>query len=141
MDNKYILPLGFFSIGLGFLVFQLTKKPNVTYSNNAINQNVTLYGEPFNAKILAQKLKEAMLPSGTFEGTIESEIIKLLTGITQEQFYKIIVAFGSQKYNSYIGSQTLAVYSYPLTFWLKNELGASSDEYKTLQTLFPKYLK
>lgn len=143
MEARQIVPVAVISLGLGFLVFQIVKsnQPKVTYSNNASNPNVTLYGEPFNAKVIAKKLKEAMLPDGTFEGTLENDILELLTGITQVQFYKVIVAFGSQKYNSYIGSQTLAIYSYSLPFWLKNELGANSDEYKTLKTLFPKYLK
>lgn len=143
METRKIIPITIIGLGIGFLGYQIIKssKPNVTYSNNNTNANVTLYGEPFNAKLIARKLKEAMLPEEYLEGTLEDDILELLTGITQPQFYQVIVAFGKPKYNSYFGSQKLAINSYPLPYWLKNELGANSDEYKTLKTLFPKYIK
>ena len=141
MTTRQILPIIVVTSGLGLLTFAIINsgKKKVTYSTAGTNSNVTLYGETFNAKEIAKKLKEAMLPDTFWGGTDENEIIEVLTGITQAQFYKVIIAFGMQPYNPTKGSQFLAIYDYSLPFWLKNELDDS--DYKLLKTLFPKHLK
>lgn len=143
METRKIIPITIIGLGFGFLGYQIIKsnKPNVTYSNSGTNPNVTLYGEPFNARSIAIKLKAAMVPDGWFNATDETEIIEILSGINQEQFYKVIVAFGKQRYSPGLGNE-YGLYKYGLPFWIKNELDeGKSDEYKTLKKLFPKYLK
>ncbi len=144
MTTRQILPIIVVTGGLGLLAFAVinSNKKTVTYSTTGTNGNLTLYGETFNAKEIAKKLKEAMLDDEWFSNTDEDGIIELLTGVTQEQFYRVITAFGKQYYNPTLGGTIGAYKKYSLPEWLKSEFGDGKHvEYKTLKTLFPKYIK
>lgn len=97
-------------------------------------------GSNFNAAKVANDLYEAM----RYSGTDEEAIMQTLRYVTQDQFAKVVVAFGEKQYNRTLGNQinpTAWFTELPfvgLAGWLKNEL--SNSEYHTLKLKYPKYL-
>ncbi|MDV7393714.1 hypothetical protein RZS08_20220, partial [Arthrospira platensis SPKY1] len=71
-----------------------------------------------------------------------TEIFRILTPITQDQFTEIRAAFGMRTYNTTSKNQMFWLWQDPvflnLPTWLKNEL--SPDAYATLKSRYPKHL-
>ena len=72
-------------------------------------------------------------------GTKEDEIVSELTGVNQSQFAQVLAAFGKKPYylfgsNEWFGTPT------NLVGWLKEELGVTSSQYRTLKLKYPNYL-
>jgi hypothetical protein len=73
-------------------------------------------------------------------GTKETEIIAELTNVSQTQFAQVIGAFGLKNYNTWTGADDFGGSPLGLVGWLKEELGVTSSEYRTLKLKYPNYL-
>ena len=126
------------AILIGYLVFK--KKPDgSTGFNDPTGNNTTGNGgtiSTFNAKTVADNLFSLM----DMFGTKETEIVAELTNVNQNQFAQVISAFGLRNYNSWTGSDDWGGSPLGLVGWLKEELGITSQEYRTLKLKYPNYL-
>lgn len=93
------------------------------------------YTIPFNAASTAENLFQLM----DGYGTKEDEIIAELTQVTQAQFGQVVQAFGKKPYWMF-GSNDFLGDLQPLKYWLQEELGVTSDYYRTLKLKYPNYL-
>lgn len=126
------------AITIGYFVFR--KKPDSTTGfndptgNNDSGSNGSV--SIFNAKNTANNLFTLM----DMFGTKEDEIVSELTNVTQSQFAQVIGAFGLKNYNSWTGGDDWGGSPLGLVGWLKEELGVTSQEYRTLKLKYPNYL-
>ena len=122
---------------IGYFVF---KKPNdgATGGDDPTGNNNTGGGtiSTFNPKTTANNLFALM----DMFGTKETEIVAELTNVTQTQFAQVIGAFGLRNYNSWTGADDWGGSPLGLVGWLKEELGVTSEEYRTLKLKYPNYL-
>ena len=119
--------------------FAFRKKPDgSTGYNDPTGNNDTGGGtiSTFNATTVANNLKALM----DMFGTKETEIVAELTNVTQTQFAQVIGAFGLRNYNSWTGADDWGGSPLGLVGWLKEELGVTSEEYRTLKLKYPNYL-
>ncbi|WP_445718008.1 hypothetical protein [Flavobacterium sp.] len=126
-------------ITLGYFAFRKKADGSTGYNdptgnNNADTGNNTV--STFNAKTKADNLYALM----DMFGTKEDEIISELTNVTQSQFAQIISAFGLRNYNTWTGGDDWGGSPLGLVGWLKEELGITSEEYRTLKLKYPNYL-
>ena len=124
-------------VTVGYLL--LKKKPDgSTGYNDPTGNNDTGGGtiSTFNATTSANNLKALM----DMFGTKETEIVSELTNVTQTQFAQVIGAFGLKNYNSWTGGDDWGGSPLGLVGWLKEELGVTSEEYRTLKLKYPNYL-
>lgn len=124
-------------ITIGYFAFR--KKPDgstggddPTGNNDTGSSNTST----FSAKNIADNLFALM----DMFGTKETEIIAELTNVTQTQFAQVIGAFGLRNYNSWTGADDWGGSPLGLVGWLKEELGVTSQEYRTLKLKYPNYL-
>lgn len=124
-------------ITIGYFVFKKPKDGSTGYDDPTGN-NDTGGGaiSTFNAQTVANNLFALM----DMFGTKETEIIAELTNVTQTQFAQVIGAFGLRNYNSWTGGDDLGGSPLGLVGWLKEELGVTSEEYRTLKLKYPNYL-
>ena len=100
----------------------------------------------FNAATTANKLYEAMRPSGyaniLTNPNEETKIFDALKNVSGSQFGQVVTAFGRKTYNSTFGNQYFALWSDPeyhgLQHWLETEL--AEEKYNTLQMKYPNHL-
>lgn len=125
------------AIVLGYFV--LRKKPDndggvndPTGNGGAVSGGIT---PVFNAKVVADNLFELM----DGYGTKEDEIVAELTSVSQNQFAQVITAFGKPPYYLFGGNEWFGS-ALGLVGWLKEELGTTSEEYRTLKLKYPNYL-
>lgn len=124
------------AVVLGYFV--LRKNPDKDGGTNDPTGNGSAGGDitpVFNAKAIADNLF-ALMDS---YGTKEDEIVIELTNVSQFQFSEVINSFGKPPYylfgsNEWFGSPL------GLVGWLKEELGVTSEEYRTLKLKYPNYL-
>ena len=125
-------------VGVGYLAFR--KKPDgSTGGDDPTGNNNTGGGSSvatFNAKTIADNLYALM----DMFGTKETEIIEELTNVTQSQFNQVVTAFGKKNYNTWTGADDWGGSPLGLVGWLKEELGVTSEEYRTLKLKYPNYL-
>lgn len=152
-DKKYLLYGGLALAGLTvyFVFFNNSEgggngvdpTGNGTVNPNTANNG----GGTFNALKIATELYDAMKSTGyaswvSGNGDEADMILNALTPVSQSQFELVSKAFGKLKYNETFGNQigvgTLS--QRDLAFWLKTELGQTSEVYKTLKLKFPNYL-
>lgn len=140
-EKKY-LKVGGIVAGSILVLYLLFKKPadssgtltdptgNGGTGSGTGNQNVV-----FNAKSTADNLFELM----DVYGTKEDEIIAELTNVNQAQFAQVVTAFGKKPYYLF-GSNDWFGTPQGLKYWLQEELGVTSDYYRTLKLKYPNYL-
>lgn len=122
---------------IGYFVFK--KKPDGSTGGDdptGNNDTGSGTGTTFNAKNVADNLFALM----DMFGTKETEIVAELTNVTQTQFAQVIGAFGLKNYNSWTGADDWGGSPLGLVGWLKEELGVTSEEYRTLKLKYPNYL-
>ncbi len=89
------------------------------------------------AKIIAERLYNAMLVSFDLDGTDVDEIFDALTGLTVNDFKKVYEAFGLRQYSIFWGNVGDPFFSdkHDLIVWLTNEL--STNDINELRALIP----
>lgn len=140
-EKKY-LKIGGIVAGSILVLYLLLKKPadssgtisdptgNDGTGSGTGNQNTV-----FNAKSTADNLFQLM----DVYGTKEDEIIAELTNVNQSQFAQVVTAFGKKPYYLF-GSNDWFGTPQGLKYWLQEELGVTSDYYRTLKLKYPNYL-
>lgn len=122
---------------VGYFTFK--KKPDGSAgADDPTGNNSTGGGtvSTFSAKTIADNLFALM----DMFGTKETEIVAELTNVNQTQFAQVISAFGLRNYNSWTGADDWGGSPLGLVGWLKEELGITSQEYRTLKLKYPNYL-
>lgn len=138
--QKEYVKYGGIAIGTGLLVWLIASKKETggtqqdpTSGNSGSNTGGNYI--PFNASAVADNLFQLM--DGF--GTKEDEIIAELTQVNQSQFGQVVQAFGKKPYYLF-GSNDWFGTLQGLKYWLQEELGVTSDYYRTLKLKYPNYL-
>jgi hypothetical protein len=142
VDQKKYLTWGGIAVLGGLLVYFLTKKPDTgggytdpTGNDGSGGSNSGEIVTPFNAANTANNLFELM----DGYGTKEDEIIAELTNITPSQFLQVFLKFGKKNYYLF-GSNSVFGTPQNLKYWLQEELGVTSNYYRTLKLKYPNLL-
>ncbi len=136
--EKEYAKYGVIALGSGLLVWLLARKPNESGGTQTDPTNGNTgggYSIPFNAASVAENLFQLM----DGYGTKEDQIIAELTQVTQAQFAQVVQAFGKKPYYLF-GSNDWFGDLQGLKYWLQEELGVTSDYYRTLKLKYPNYL-
>ncbi|WP_264550462.1 hypothetical protein [Flavobacterium sp. N2820] len=140
-EQQEYLKYGGIAVGTGLLVYLIVKsskdsgggQQDPTGNDNTGGSGY--YEAPFNAQSVAENLFSLM----DGYGTKEAEIIAELTAVNQSQFAKVVQAFGQRPYYLF-GSNDWFGTMHGLKYWLQEELGVTSDYYRTLKLKYPNYL-
>lgn len=140
MDSSKIIPVTIGLAGLGIMLVAVSKTSKNKKAGAYLDASLTDLN--FNAKEVATMLYNAM-KEANFTNTEKRKIIfTALTGITETQFSKVNIAFGSRYYNTLTGNTYFALWQtptkHPLKVWLKEEL--STEDYQLLKSNYPKQL-
>lgn len=140
MDSSKIIPVTIGLAGLGIMLFAVSKTSKNKKSGAYFDASLTYSG--FNAKEVATMLYDAMKEANFTNSEKRKTIFTALTGITEAQFSKVNIAFGSRYYNTLTGNTYFALWQtptkHPLKVWLKEEL--STEDYQLLKSNYPKQL-
>lgn len=137
-QQKEYLKYGGIAVGTGLVVWFLASKSKESGGGQTDPTNGNTgggYSIPFNAASVAENLFQLM----DGYGTKEDEIIAELTQVTQAQFGQVVQAFGKKPYYLF-GSNDWLGDLQGLKYWLQEELGVTSDYYRTLKLKYPSYL-
>ena len=140
MEASKIIPVTVGLAGLGILLFAVSQtsknKKGAAYLDAGISDT------SFNAKEVATILYNAMKEANFTNTEKRNTIFTALTGVTEAQFSKVNIAFGSRYYNTLTGNTYFAVWQtpkkHPLKVWLNEEL--SKEDYQLLKSNYPKQL-
>jgi len=139
-QKKYLNYGIYATLGVGtlYLLFGNSRESGGASSDPTGNGNVTPNQLEFNAETVSNQLYNAMKDTGTKTNLIFSA----LAMVSQDQFAKVIKAFGKRSYNDTFGNQiNFGIFPLPthgLVYWLESEL--SEEHYETLRQKYPKYL-
>lgn len=140
MEAPKIIPISIGVAGLGILLFALSQTSKNRKAGAYLDASST--DSSFNAKELATMLYSAMKEANFTNTEKRKTIFTALTGISEAQFSKVNIAFGSRYYNTLTGNTYFAVWQtptkHPLKVWLKEEL--STEDYQLLKSNYPKQL-
>ena len=137
-QQKEYLKYGTIAVGSGLLVWLLvgkSKESGGAQTDPTSGNTGGGYTTSFNAASVAENLFQLM----DGYGTKEDEIIAELTQVTQTQFGQVVQAFGKKPYYLF-GSNDWFGDLQGLKYWLQEELGVTSDYYRTLKLKYPSYL-
>lgn len=129
---------GAVAIGALYLIFGSKTESGGGSADPTGNGSVSPGNFEFNAATVANQLYNAMKDTGTKTNLIFSA----LANVSQDNFAKVITAFGKRSYNDTFGNQiNFGIFPLPLhglVYWLESEL--SEEHYETLRQKYPKYL-
>lgn len=120
---------------LAWLIFRNAPDNGVSYGDDPTGNNPGGGSVPFDAKLAAEKLYNAMREMGTDE----KAIMQVFQGVSLGNFSKLYHAFGKRSYNKQLGNQYNfnPIFDLPLhnlSEWLENELSKAS--FATLRTKY-----
>jgi hypothetical protein len=140
MDSSKIIPVTIGLAGLGIMLLAVSKTSKNKKAGVYLDASLTDLN--FNAKEVATMLYNAMREANFTNTEKRKTIFTALTGVTEAQFSKVNLAFGSRYYNTLTGNTYFAVWQtptkHPLKVWLKEEL--STEDYQLLKSNYPKQL-
>ena len=140
MEASKIIPVTIGLTGLGILLFAVSQTSKNKKAGAYLDASIS--DTSFNAKEVATMLYDAMKEANFTNTEKRKTIFTALTGVTETQFSKVSLAFGSRYYNTLTGNTYFAVWQtpkkQPLKVWLSEEL--SKEDYQLLKSNYPKQL-
>lgn len=140
MDTSKIIPVSIGLAGFGIMLFAVSQTSKNKKAGAYLDAG--LLDSNFNAKEIATSLYDAMKEANFTNSKKRQTIFTALTGITEAQFSKVILSFGTRYYNTLTGNTYFALWQtpkkHPLKVWLKEEL--STEDYQLLKSNYPKQL-
>jgi hypothetical protein len=140
MDSIKIIPVTIGLAGLGILLFAVSQTSKNKKAGAYLDAGIS--DTSFNAREVATILYDAMKEANFTNSDKRKTLFTALTGITDVQFSKVAIAFGTRYYNTLTGNTYFAVWQtpkkHPLKVWLNEEL--STEDYQLLKSNYPKQL-
>lgn len=134
--NKPKIIIGVIGAGiLAWLIFRNSPDNGSSYGDDPTGNNPGGSSVPFDAKLAAEKLYNAMRETGTDE----KAIMQVFQTVSLSNFSKVYHAFGKRAYNTQLGNQYnfnpfFDLPRHTLSTWLEEELSKSS--FQTLRTKY-----